>query len=299
VGYSGSRGVNLGRSNEINGRKHTVLPDGSFFFAANEREYNPNFGRARHRTFDGRMDYHSLRLEFEKRFSGGLQFQSGYTLSKNTDDGTAITGSTDFENDNGPSRHFLIRDHALSPLDVRQSFTFNFVYELPQVGGGAGRLLGGWRVNGLTRLSSGYPFSANTGFDRQRSIQGTQYPNLAPGASNNPIRPGNVEQYYDPTAFELQPAGTLGNLGRNTLISPGIATVDASLAKTFDVKRLSDDFKVEFRAEFFNLLNRVNLGLPQRNVFDSRTLQPRPDAGRITATSTAARQIQLGLKILF
>jgi hypothetical protein len=298
IGYSGSRGVNLGRSNEINGRAHQVLPDGSFFFAANEREYNPNFGRARHRTFDGRMDYHSLRLEFDKRFSGGLQFQSGYTFSKNTDDGTAITGSTDFENDNGPARHFLIKDHALSPLDVRQVFTFNFGYELPAMSGKAGAVLGGWRVNGLLRLSDGYPFSANTGFDRQRSIQGTQYPNLVPGADNDPIRPGNVDQYYDPTAFELQPVGTLGNLGRNTLTSPGIATVDASFAKTFGVSRVSDSFKVEFRAEFFNLLNRANLHLPDRSVFNSNGTY-RVDAGRITRTSTAARQVQLGLKILF
>ena len=300
VGYSGTRGVNLGRSNEINGRRHTVLEDGTLFFVAGAPVNNPNFGRSRHRTFDGVSDYHSLRVEFDKRFGAGLQVQSGYTFSKNMDDGAAITGSTDFTNENGPSRHFTVRDYALSPLDVRHHFTLSVLYELPDFGEGTAAVLaGGWRLNALLRLTGGSPFSVETGFDRQRSIQGTQYPNLADGASNNPIDPGNFEQYYDPSAFALQPAGYLGNLGRNTLRSPGVATMDFSLAKMFDLQRVSDDFKIEFRAEFFNLLNRANFALPVRTVFLSATSGPRADAGRITSTITTARQIQFGLKMLF
>jgi hypothetical protein len=110
---------------------------------------------------------------------------------------------------------------------------------------------------------------------------------------------GTPDLYFDPCSFALQQAGFLGNLGRNTLISPGVATVDFSLAKTFGVAAISEDFKIEFRSEFFNLLNHPNFGLPVRTMFSSGATQPRGDAGRITGTNTTGRQIQLGLKLTF
>lgn len=302
VGYSASRGVHLGRQFNINGRVAQVLPDGRLFFSASAPVNNPNFGRARHRVFDGTSDYHSLRLEVNKRLSAGLQFQGSYTLSKATDDGTSITGSTDFSNEDGSQRHFTIKDHALSAIDVRHNFTFNFVYDLPgkRLGGSLGNFVGGWSANGIVRLSSGNPFSVETGFDRSRIIEGVNYPNLVAGRSNNPIRPGNPDQYYDPTAFELPPAGFLGNLGRNTLTAPGVAAFDFSLTKNIHVAALkSEGMNLQFRAEFFNLFNRANFGLPERSVFDRRTLLPRPTAGRITDTITTSRQIQFGLKVMF
>jgi hypothetical protein len=252
-------------------------------------------------------------MEVEKRISGGLQLQGAYTLAKNIDDGTSVTGGTDFDNDSNP-RHYTVVDRGRSALDVRHTFSFNFVYELPgaNLGGTAGYLLGGWRLNGLTRLSSGEPFSVATGFDRQRTVEGTNYPNLAPGASNDPTsgttagctgavtgaKVGTPDLYFDRCAFALQPAGTLGNLGRNTLTAPGVATLDLSFAKTFGLSTLSESSDLEFRGEFFNILNRPNFGLPQRSLFTNATTA-RSDTGRITSTITTARQIQFGLKLTF
>jgi hypothetical protein len=319
AGYSGSRGIRLVRANDNNGRRHQVASDGRFFFPNGGPVYNPNFGRGRYRTFDGTMDYHAVRLEIEQRLAAGLQLQGSYAFSKNIDEGASVVGGSDFEND-GAARNQFIKDRGLSPLDVRQSFTFSFAYDLPgqHLIGAAGHLLGGWRVNGLTRLSSGTAFSTAVGFDRARQIQGTQYPDLAPGASKNPVsgttgapcptavgvipagsKLGTPDLYFDPCSFALQQAGFLGNLGRNTLISPGVATVDFSLAKTFGVAAISEDFKIEFRSEFFNLLNHPNFGLPVRTMFSSGATQPRGDAGRITGTNTTGRQIQLGLKLTF
>lgn len=301
VGGSASRGVHLGRFFNINGRVAQVRPDGRLFFSATAPVYNPNFGRARHRVFDGTSDYYAFRLELNKRFSAGLQFQTSYTLAKATDDGTSITGSTDFRSDGGSPRHFSIKEHALSAIDVRQNLTFNFVYDLPGTGrsGAAGQLLGGWSINGITRVSSGNPFSIVNGFDRSRTIEGGNYPDLAPGRSNNPIRPGNPDQYYDPTAFALPEPGFLGNLGRNTAIAPGTVTFDFSLTKNMAVPIFGEQGRVQFRAEFFNLFNRANFGLPNRSVFDRTRLLPRPDAGRITRTITTSRQIQFGVRIAF
>jgi hypothetical protein len=332
VGYSGSRGVHQPVTAPSNGRRAQVQSDGTLFFPSTPSTdtNNPNFGRTRFRWFYGGSHYHSLRMEVEKRISGGLQLQGAYTLAKNIDDGTSVTGGTDFDNDSNP-RHYTVVDRGLSALDVRHTFSFNFVYELPgqNLGGTTGYLLGGWRLNGLTRLSSGEPFSAATGFDRQRTIEGTNYPNLVAGGSNNAIsgttagctfvggvagpynaaapatssvRPGQnlgtPEMYFDPCAFELQPAGTLGNLGRNTLKAPGVATLDLSVAKTFGLPMLREGSQLEFRGEFFNVLNHANFGLPQRSLFTNATTV-RVDPGRITSTITTARQIQFGLKLTF
>ena len=94
----------------------------------------------------------------------------------------------------------------------------------------------------------------------------------------------------------------LGNLARNTLIGPGFADLDSSLSKTTRVPKISEQFAVQFRAEFFNLLNHPNFGAPATGLFVAGTNgggNPNPTAGRITATTNSARQIQFGLKILF
>jgi hypothetical protein len=318
VGYSGSRGVHLVRANDNNGRRHQVFEDGRFFFPNGGPVYNPNFGRGRQRTFDGTSDYHALRLEFEKRFMHGLQFQGAYAFSKNIDEGASVVGGTDFEND-GSARNPFIKDRGLSPLDVRQAFTFTFVYDLPgsKIVGPVGYVFGGWRLNALTRLSNGSAFSVLAGFDRARQVQGTQYPDLAPGSSGNPTsgtsvgcelatgrvaagaKLGSPDLYYDPCAFALQTAGFLGNLGRNTLIGPGVANLDFSIAKTFSLSMLSEGSRLEFRSELFNVANHANFALPSTALFTSGATAPRIDAGTIRRTNTTGRQIQLGLKLTF
>ncbi len=94
----------------------------------------------------------------------------------------------------------------------------------------------------------------------------------------------------------LPPAGTYGNIGRNVLVGPGLATTDLSFAKS---TAISEKLRVQFRAEFFNIFNRANFGTPNAVVFTSATATPSPTAGVITSTSTTSRQIQFGLKLLW
>jgi hypothetical protein len=108
---------------------------------------------------------------------------------------------------------------------------------------------------------------------------------------------GGADQYFDPTAFVLQPSRYFGNLGRNTVTGPGLATWDFSLGKSFPVP-LNEESKIEFRAEFFNLLNHANFSFPALNVFNADTTRI-GSAGRISQTATSARQVQLGLRFLF
>ena len=106
--------------------------------------------------------------------------------------------------------------------------------------------------------------------------------------------PRKQTQWFDPNAFILPGVGTWGNLGRGTLEGPGLVDMDLSLLKNIAV---SDRTSFQFRTEFFNALNRTNLGIPNPIVFSGNAINP--SAGLITATATTSRQIQFGLKLMF
>jgi len=164
------------------------------------------------------------------------------------------------------------------------------------------------------------PFTVENSGNRSRNqASGADFadrPNLVPGFSNNPTkgiskgctfgttsvpagaRLGTPELWFDPCAFVPQELGTFGNLGRNTVIGPGLSTVDAVVNKHF---RLGEDRELQFRSEFFNFFNHVNLAPPNattRRIFPTNgTLIAGP--GVITQTTTPSRQIQFGLKYIF
>jgi hypothetical protein len=322
VGYSATRGIHLPNMAQQNGRRHSIDANGVMFFPASNPVYNPNFGRTRHRRTHGTSDYHSLRLEVEKRISAGLQFQGNYTWSKNIDEGTSVTGSTDFSNDVSP-RNWSIKDRGLSALDQRHVFTLNALYSLPgqSLMGWMGEVLGGWQVSGLARISAGEPFSIVTGFDRGRLIEGTNFPDLKPGEdpyaetsigcqlqAASPRFPtgvipagtptGTRELWFDPCVYALQPAGYLGTGGRNTMTGPGIFTVDLSFAKTFNLSRVRENTRLEFRGEMFNALNHVNMTPPSGSIFNQTTQRPGTNVARIN-NARDPRKVQLGLKVTF
>ena len=96
-------------------------------------------------------------------------------------------------------------------------------------------------------------------------------------------------RYFDPSAYLVPSPGTFGNVGRNTLLGPGLADLDASVEKAF---RVRENLNVRFRAEFYNALNHTNFGLPIANI-------SMPAAGLIVNTVTPSRQIQFGLSVSF
>lgn len=155
----------------------------------------------------------------------------------------------------------------------------------------------GWQINGILAVSDGYPltvFDTNSAqVDRIGSNEALRA-DLVPGGNNNPVL-GGPQRYYDTSQFAPSRLGFFGTLGRNTLSAQGLATFDLSLFKVIET---SEKTKLQFRAEFFNLLNRANFGTPDTNNF-SATGQLNPSAGRITATRIPARQIQFGLKYIF
>jgi hypothetical protein len=100
--------------------------------------------------------------------------------------------------------------------------------------------------------------------------------------------------WFNTSAFVLPTPGTYGNLGRGTLIGPDLTQADIALMKN---TRLAERFNVQFRTEFFNLLNHPNFGTPNPIVFSGSAFSA--TAGLITSTATTSRQIQFGLKLIF
>ena len=294
---------------------------------------NPNFNRMRWRVTDATSDYHAFRLSVSKRFSGGFQMQSSYTFSKSTDDTSTWTGSSDF-GDSERRGYGLNKDHGLSSFDVRNSWNTNFIYELPgrNLDGAAGALLGGWSVSSVMRFNDGFPIdvdgqrarsririnNVNTDFT-MRFVDGSSL-DLIPGGNQNPIHPQNPDAYIDVSQFRLPmtnctrdarvditpspcdpnlPTGQfLGNLGRNAVIGPGVASVDFTLMKETKVSMLGESGSLQFRWELFNLFNRPNFGYPSLQLYD-RTGKVPADAGRIEDTRVNARQMQFAVRMSF
>ncbi|MBI3939454.1 MAG: TonB-dependent receptor [Acidobacteria bacterium] len=305
VGYLGDRGIHLIAPTWQN-QPTSVLVNGRWVIPPGTGRRNPAWGAFSNGKADSQSFYNGLQVKLDRRFSSGFQARASYTFSKNMDDGAAATfsGLGDYgdqgyaQNPDNPKA-----ERALSKLDVRQIFTASWLYQLPtgqELSGVGKTLLGGWMLNGILSFSGGTPFTVNLNFDNAGFLNNPtlQRPDRVAGASNNPVRPGNPNQYFDPAAFVVAPPRTFGNLGRNTLIGPGYANLDLGLTKESSVPRISESFTIQFRVEVFNVLNRAQFSLPALIVFSNRTTIL-PNAGQITSTVADNRQIQLGLKFVW
>lgn len=319
LAYAGSRGLNLMKVTEGNPTIPQILADGRQFWAGTEPRTNPNWANIDLRTASSNSWYNSLQLGLLKRLSHGLQFQSSYTFSKIIDETQGQLGVNAEDNSNytfptDPTHRNV--DRAASSFDITHNWRINTIYNLPKVSGGgalAKGLLDGWWMSGILSLQTGYPFSPVLQANRSRSkVGGTQgdRPNLLPGRSNDNIILGGPDRYFDTSAFAVQPIGFLGTAGRNILRGPGFATLDFSLVKDTALHALGEAGKLEFRIEFFNILNHANFitpgvgqsggnaaGVVFAGVAD--TERPLATAGRLTSTSSTSRQIQFALKLLF
>ncbi len=298
IGYVGSSSYNLMRLSDANTAAPQILADGTKYYAAGLKRKNPALGGSRFITTDADASYQALQFEFNQRITHGLRSKVSVTYGKTMDDASAVisqhstaspAATQDPDNPEG--------DRGLSAYDVRRNFVANFTYDVPvgDMAGAARALLGGWQVSGILTLQDGTPFTVLDGYSRSRDLarSAADRPNLKAGASANPVL-GGPDQYFDPSGFELQPIGTYGNLGRNTMIGPGLQTIDCSVVRIVPLGHA----RLDMRLEMFNLLNRANFGLPDASLFTTSGLL-RGAAGRINNTSTTSRQVQIGAKLTF
>lgn len=317
VGYAGTRGVHLLRSADVNIPAPVQQPDGTFFWAAGRPRPNAGFTTIELKSSDGNSWYNALIIEVRKRWSGGVQFQSSYTFSRNIDTTQASTFFSDATN--GTTSAFpdfpgLEYNKGLADFHAKHNWVMNVVWPVPfgrNLEGATRTLLHGWELAAITNVRSGSPLTVFVQSNRSRSLWspslgpgiGFDRPNIAPGFDHESAILGRPDQYFNPAAFQLQPVGALGNLGRGALIGPNLRTVDLALVKNTPFSAWGKERTVQFRAEAFNLLNRANFGTPALTAFvgaaANATEPVLSSFGRIRSTVTSSRQIQLGLRILW
>jgi hypothetical protein len=302
LGYAGSRGQHLWRNSDVNVPTPTTLADGTFFYPAGLTRPNTKYSAIELKSSDGDSWYKALIVEIKKRWSNGLQVQSAYTWSTAEDTTQNSTFFSDSTTATTSAMPEFIKDYnkGLSDFHASHNWITNFVWEP----------LSGWRLSGIIRMRSGSPLTPFVQTNRSRSLwspslgpgTGPDRPSYAPGRGPDNAVTGNPTQWFDPTAFVLQPAGTFGNVGRNELMGPDLRTVDMALSKFFTLKNVSAGRgRVELRAEVFNLFNRANFGPPSLVAFSGSVDNEAALAsfGQIRTTVTSARQAQLGIRISF
>ncbi|MGE0392650.1 MAG: carboxypeptidase regulatory-like domain-containing protein [Vicinamibacterales bacterium] len=241
--------------------------------------------------FDGKSIYHGVTVKTEKRMSDGFAFNVAYTWSHSKDDASS-PGPTESETNFPQNVRNIFSDSgewALSSFNRTHQFVASGTLMTPGVGSGlSAALTRDWRFNTIVTAQSGAPFTVNLSIDRANIGAG---PAQRPNQSGDPNLPGDQrtpDRWFDTSVFTLPDAFTFGNAPRNSVVGPGFANVDFSVARTFP---LGDGPQVEFRWEIFNLLNRANFDLPNRTFGNA-------NFGRIFSARDP-RQMQFGLRFSF
>jgi Carboxypeptidase regulatory-like domain/TonB dependent receptor-like, beta-barrel/TonB-dependent Receptor Plug Domain len=255
--------------------------------------------------------YNGLIASLTRQISKDLQGQVSYTYSRCIDDGSASSGleqgSFELTDVYNPAY-----DRGTCTFNVTNALRVNSVYSLPFRGN---RLVSGWQVSEILSAASGFPVNILTGLTPTQSntlgLTGDR-PNYSGAAGCNPseiVDTKNFAQHYvqwfNPACYAIEPYGTLGDVGRDSLNGPGLLDLDFSIIKD---TRLTERLNAEFRAEFFNIINRTNLGQPNAAIFAGTRGSPAAPlgtaftsatAGIITSTATTSRQIQFAVKLTF
>lgn len=335
LGYIGSRGLHMPvKPEDINLVIPTQTSTGYLWPSpvGSGTVINPNFGDIRGAMYAGSSLYNALEVGVEKTVSHGIQFQTSYTWGKSIDtSSSSLVGDTLSNAIASPEWFNLKAERGLSDFNVSRTLVINATWELPQVkslSGPAAWLANGWQLGSIFTASDGVPFTATFGTDGDplglNSTDPWDFPNrLASPGCGTLVNPGNPNNYVKTQCFAVPTAPSAafyaancdpsfgvapqcsnlrGNSGRNILIGPGTTNLDFSIFKNNYIKRISENFNVQFRAEFFNILNRANFAVPispdNTDIFDS-TGAPTGVAGLLTSTTTSAREIQFALKVIW
>jgi hypothetical protein len=297
---------------------------------------NAHTSKIQSTIFHAESWYEALQVKVDKRLSHGFSVGGALTWGKSIDTSSDSFAGDNYSNDITPTIPWwdLSITKGLSDFNVTRNLVINGLWNIPtpaSFSGPAGWIARGWELGGVFEASDGIPLWPLAGLEGdpmgQLNIEPLAIPDRVPGcALTNPSsgRHGSL-QYINPSCFinavapsqafynAAPPFGCdkrfayptcinlLGNLGRNTVIGPGLVNVDMTLAKDNHIKRISEAFDIQFRAEFFNILNHTNFAPPTINHLESisATGTPQSGFGVLTNTQVPNREIQFALKMIW
>lgn len=246
-----------------------------------QRRVYPEFAAIGINSPEGNYTYNSLQITANKRLTRGFTMLASYTWARNIDNLADPPDGGDFR-----------REKAVSANNIDHRAVGSLIWEIPSPSRSrlARWTLGGWELNGIVSLESGLYFNIVSGRDNSGTGINQDRPNLVgnPFLDTGRPRADLIARYFNPAAFQQNPAGTHGNAGRNLIPGPGEVLVDLGLVKAFPI---TERHRVKFRAEAFNAFNRVNLDNPVGNLLA-------PNVGRITGAGPP-RVFQMALRYEF
>lgn len=264
----------------------TYIPGQSTRANFNQRRpYWPSFGAVRTLTSNANSTYHAMILTYERRFTSAWTVNASYTWSKaidNASNTTVISNPYNWNSDRGPAES-----------DRTHSMIVSYLWDLPKLARSPAALrwiFGNWQNNGILTAYSGLVFSPLAGIDQSLTANGLDRADVVGDWKLSGDRPKaeRILRYFNRAAFALPAEGQFGTAGRNSMRGPGSINFDLGIFKQFPVR---EAHRLQFRAEFFNLPNHANLGLPNSNLQS-------PQFGQITSAGSP-RVIQFALKYVF
>ena len=298
VGYVGSAGIHLIVPLDLNPAVPTIANGVYQFSTLVGGKIKPNprvntaFGQLYLMEPAGHSSYHSLQVGFSRHLKKNLEGGESYTYSHCIDNGSATYGQEGQNNGGNVNPYNLAADRGNCGFDIRHASRTNLVYYLPFQGN---VLVAGWQASAILTATTGPFITPATGFDRVGML-GNNRPDVAASCTNLVL--GNTQHWFNASCFALPAVGVPGTATRTSIPGPHLTTLDFSVLKDTKIARVSENFNIQLRAEFFNLLNHANYGLPNANVFSANG-NPSALYGSITTAVGTARQIQFGLKLLF
>jgi hypothetical protein len=327
------------RADDINVTLPTLTSAGYLWPIGGGDTINPDNGTIRGVMWSGGSSYHALQVGVTKNMTHGFRAQGSYTFAKSIDTSSATLVGDAFGNSVPSLNWFDLRlGRGLSDFDIRRVLVINTTWQVPTIksaSGALGLVANGWELGVIYKANDGVPFTATFGSDGDPLGLGStdtyDYPNrLTTPGCRTLTNPGNPNNYIKTECFPIPTAPSLafynancdptlgdgppppapgnttgqcfnlrGNAGRNILIGPGVSNLDFSLIKNTYIRKISETFNVQFRAEVFNILNRANFAPPpfpnNTDIFDSNGIA-NGAAGQLTSTTTTSRELQFALK---
>jgi len=288
VGYAGSRGVHMMRTQDINQPLPSVAVANKTISANAVRPY-AGFGVISQREQSYASKYNGLQTELTRRFAHGFMLKADYTWSKALDNTDCCSGNI---YNYYPNAHNANLEWGRSSFDAEHNFIATYIYEIPFFRGKrnlVGQAFGGWQISGITTIQTGLPIDPTVGIDQA---------GIGSAARQRPQVLGNpflgfgdrtVGQWFNPAQFGPSAIGTFATTGRNFLSAPGTNNWDMSLYKTFT---LHEGQTLQFRADSYNVWNHTEFSTVGTNYSVPSTF------GKITAAKNP-RSMMLGLRLQF